>query len=152
MNEFEQLLNDSRIVCQLLLESKKLVLERLSELLTHDIPELDAQEIFDAFITRERLGSTDLGHGVALPHIRHPGVSRPRAAFIQLSKPIEFDPIKHTDVDLIFALLVPDEAHEMHLQILSQLAKLLHQSECRHLLRNAHDAKGILDIIGQFYG
>lgn len=151
MNEFEQLLNDSRIACQQALSSKKLVLERLSELLTNDLPELDANEILDAFIVRERLGSTDLGHGVALPHVRHEGIVQPRAAFVQLSRAVEFDPIKHSDVDLIVALIVPEEAHDVHLQLLSQLARILSQAECRHRLRQAVSADDILKIMEHYH-
>jgi len=106
MVELEQLLNESRIACQEALPTKKRVLERVSELLTLDLSDLNPQELFEAFIAREKLGSTSIGHGVALPHVRHEAILEPRAAFIQLSKPVEFDTINKTEADLIFALLV----------------------------------------------
>jgi nitrogen PTS system EIIA component len=151
MVELEQLLCESRIACQEALPTKKRVLERVSELLTLDLSDINPQELFEALVAREKLGSTSIGHGVALPHVRHPAVIEPRAAFIQLTTPVEFDTIQNTEVDLIFALLVPGEAHTEHLLILAQCARLFQQGTARQLLRRAHNSKAVLDALVKSY-
>jgi len=151
MVELEQLLSESRIACQEALPTKKRVLERVSELLTLDLSDLSPQELFEAFVAREKLGSTSIGHGVALPHVRHDAVHEPRAAFIQLSEPVEFDSIHNTEADLIFALLVPGEAHDEHLLILAQCAKLFKQSNSRQSLRRAQNPRAVLETLVKSY-
>lgn len=144
------LLNGSRIACGEDFPNKKQVLEKLSFLLSDGEELLDSHDVFAALVARERLGSTDMGHGVAIPHIRFDAITSPRLAFISLPNAIEFNPVDKSQVDLIFALMVPEEATETHLQLLSQLAKVLHNGQCRRALRSAKDSADIIDIIGQF--
>jgi len=104
--------------------SKKRILEHVSELLATDAPGLGWKEIFDALVNREKLGSTGLGKGVALPHGRMATLEKPVCAFLKLDQAVDFDAVDGQPVDLVFALLVPEESTEEHLQVLSMIAEL----------------------------
>ncbi|TVQ28933.1 MAG: PTS lactose transporter subunit IIC [Geminicoccaceae bacterium] len=102
---------------------------------------LDQAAVVTALTERERLGSTGVGHGVALPHARLPGVSRLLGLFWHLATPIEFDAIDDEPVDLVFVLLVPDDAETMHLKTLAKIARRLRDRELRNRLRQFEDPK-----------
>lgn len=127
--------------------NKKRIFECLGQLFDADLPELDPQDIFEAYFTREKLGSTCIGHGVAIPHIRSEHLDKPIAALLYLEKPIEFDINNHENVDLICALIVPHEARDEHLQILAELAKLFSQTKFRNTLRACKDAESLYQAI-----
>lgn len=121
--------------------SKKRALEQLSELLARDAERLTPTEIFETLIGRERLGSTGLGHGVALPHGRLKSGDHAIGAFIKLSQGVDFDAVDGQPVDLLFALVVPEESTEEHLQILALLAEMFSDADyCRRLRAAASDA------------
>ena len=104
--------------------SKKRAIEVLSELLAKGQADLTARPIFDSLIGRERLGSTGLGHGVALPHGRFNQSQHAVGAFVKLKKGVDFDAIDRQPVDLVFGLLVPDHYTDEHLKILAYLAEM----------------------------
>ena len=116
--------------------SKKRVLEQAARLLSRGDNSL-TEAVFERLLERERLGSTGLAGGVALPHARMPGVTASRGAFIRLSNPVDFDSMDGQPVDLVFALLVPEEATEEHLQLLAELARLFHNPLFCEQLRSA---------------
>lgn len=105
--------------------SKKRVLDILSEKFAK-ASHLDAATIFQQLVARERLGSTALGNGVALPHIRMPGLEKPIGVFLLLQPAIDFDSPDDNPVDLVFGLMVPESATEEHLKILAELAEKFH--------------------------
>lgn len=121
--DITSLITPERVTSRLSTTSKKRALEQLSEILSSFAASLTPEEIFDSLIGRERLGSTGLGQGVALPHGRLANLSEPVGAFVSLEQGIDFDAIDQQPVDLMFALLVPAESTEEHLQILAELAK-----------------------------
>lgn len=129
MIELSDLLNPSRIGCQRDIRSKKRALQTLAELLAPSVSEgleedeLSDMDIFDALITRERLGSTALGHGVALPHSRLANIDAPIAAMITLSDGIDYEAADEQPVDLLVGLLVPQHCNDEHLKILADLAR-----------------------------
>jgi len=125
--------------------SKKRVLEQAAQLLSRGDNELGVG-IFERLLERERLGSTGLGEGVALPHARMPGITESRASFLRLSEPVDFDSIDGEPVDLVYALLVPENATEEHLKLLAELARLFHDPALRKQLRHAdaEQARGLL--------
>lgn len=104
--------------------SKKRALEVLSTLLAEAVPSMTSEEVFSGLIDRERLGSTGIGHGVAIPHGRVRHGNRALAAFMRLRHPVEFDSIDNQPVDLIVGLLVPEHYTDEHLAILANLAEL----------------------------
>lgn len=122
--ELATLIESQRVRCGVEIASKKRSLELLSELLTNDLDAASTRTVFEGLTLRERLGSTGLGHGVALPHSRGASIEAPRAAVIRLEKPIDFDAVDKEPVDLIFALLVPENSNDEHLRILARLAEM----------------------------
>lgn len=143
----EQLINLDRIDCQVAVSSKKKGLEELSELISIGHPNLTVHEVFENLISREKLGSTGIGHGVAIPHGRCPYVSQAVGAFIQLSGAVDYDSADKQPVDLLFALLVPENSTDEHLEVLSQLAKVLRDPEIREKLRHAPDKETVFTIL-----
>lgn len=103
--------------------SKKRLLETSSELIASKV-DVDADEVYDALIAREQLGSTGLGNGIAIPHCRVPKCKKTVGCLIKLSSAIDFDAIDQKPVDLLFFLLVPENTIEGHLEVLRTLAEL----------------------------
>jgi PTS system nitrogen regulatory IIA component len=135
-----QLIAPDRVECLSGISSKKRALESISSLLAQGAVEIDTTTIFHQLIERERLGSTGLGHGVALPHGR---LSFPAAqqntsigCFIKLDQGIDFDSPDYQPADLLFGLLVPEQCTSEHLQILATLAGMFSDAEFCSRLRN----------------
>jgi PTS system nitrogen regulatory IIA component len=103
--------------------SKKAVLEELARLVTLGLPDLTPVQAFDGLVSRERLGSTGLGNGIAIPHGRIKHLSTAIGAFLRTESALDFDAIDGQPVDLFFALFVPQEATDTHLTMLASLAK-----------------------------
>jgi len=141
------LITGRRVGCAIQVTSKKRLLETLGELLASASPTLSPETIFERLVERERLGSTGLGHGIALPHARAAEAKAPIGAFVQLKAGIEYDAIDAAPVDLAFALLVPEEANEMHLRLLSHLAEKFSDTAVRNRLRHAQSDVEILTIL-----
>jgi PTS system nitrogen regulatory IIA component len=138
-----------RIGCNVEAASKKRVLEQLGQRLAESVPELTQDLVFDALLERERLGSTGLGKGIALPHARMTLVDRAMGAFIKLNEGIDFDAIDGEPVDLAFAMLVPEEATDEHLQLLSTLAHMFSDSAFCTQLRQAESDQELFQLIIQ---
>jgi PTS system nitrogen regulatory IIA component len=107
--------------------------------------------ITDSLFARERLGSTGLGHGVAIPHGRIKGLKAPMAAVLKLAQPIGFDAPDEKPVNLLIFLLVPEAATQKHLEILSEIAELLSDSDTRESLRNAESAEQLHQLIANWH-
>lgn len=139
-----------RIDCRLEIGSKKRVLQQLGELLASSTPGLSPEAVFDHLLERERLGSTGLGHGIALPHARMPQLDRAVGAFVQLRTGVDFGAIDDLPVDLAFGLLVPQEANEAHLQLLAKLASMFSNDILCEKLRNGADAQELFQHIQEW--
>jgi len=103
--------------------------------------------VFESLFARERLGSTGLGQGVAIPHGRIKGLKDALGAFVRLAQPVPFDAPDGKPVSLVFALLVPEQATEKHLEILSELAQMFSDRALREALAGAADAAALHQII-----
>lgn len=141
------LITDSRIRSRVEVTSKKRLLESLAELLAPAGPPCSPSAVFDLLNERERLGSTGLGEGVALPHARIAGIDDAVGAFVQLEQGVSFDAPDDRPVDLAFGLLVPAEATEAHLNLLAGLAERFNDPQLRAALRDAHDASTLLALL-----
>jgi len=133
-----------RIRCGVDASSKKRVLEQMGDLFSGVSPQLTQDLVFDRLLERERLGSTGLGEGVALPHARMREIDQAYGAFLQLEKGVSFDAVDDQPVDLAFGLLVPEAATQEHLQLLAHLATLFGDSGVCARLRRAKDPKSVL--------
>jgi len=141
------LITADRVACNEEVTSKKRLLERLGELIASAQTEIVAGSIFDSLIGRERLGSTGLGHGVALPHGRLSQSQQAIGAFIKLKQGIDFDAIDQQPVDLVFALLVPEHFTDEHLKILSYLAEMFSDKAFCERLRATESAQTLFELL-----
>ena len=142
-----ELINPKRIRYSQEVSSKKRVLEQFSQLFSESTSNLTQGKIFDSLIERERLGSTGFGKGVAIPHSRIQGLKQPLAAFIKLDHGIDFDAMDNEPVDLLFALLVPEDSTEEHLQLLAQLAQMVSEPDLCSQLRSADDQSSLYELL-----
>lgn len=140
---------EERIGCNVQAASKKRVLEQLGQRLAESVPDLTQDLVFDALLERERLGSTGLGKGIALPHARMALVDRAIGAFVKLNDGVDFDAIDSEPVDLAFAMLVPEEATDEHLQLLSNLARIFSDSDFCTKLRQTESDHDLFQLIRQ---
>lgn len=145
----EAILPPERVLYDVPGGSKKRVLEFFSTFIAQNIPSLDSQEVFSRLISRERLGSTGIGNGVAIPHARSPHCTSPTASFLKLAEAIDFDAIDGDPVDLVFILLVPEEADDTHLALLGQVATIMNDADTRAQLRKTGSQRELLDLISE---
>ncbi|MCG6936260.1 MAG: PTS sugar transporter subunit IIA [Proteobacteria bacterium] len=148
--QLSDFLSVDRIVCDLDIQSKKRALEQLSELIAQDQDSISAPEIFDSLLSRERLGGTGIGFGVAIPHGRLKNSEHTTAALIQLKHGVDFDAIDNQPVDLLFALVVPEQATDDHLKILALLAGMFQDAAMRNKLRECHNPETMLKLIREW--
>ncbi len=142
MNQIARLLPPSNIVLDLEASSKKRVFEQAG-LLFENNQGIASSKVYDALFAREKLGSTGLGQGVAIPHGRIKGLKEAIGCFLRLGTPVQFDAPDGRPVAMAFVLLVPEAATELHLQILSELAQMFSEKSFRERLAEATDAAAI---------
>lgn len=142
MNQIASLLSTDNVVAELDTSSKKRVFEQVG-LLFENNQGIARSTVYDALFAREKLGSTGLGLGVAIPHGRIKGLKQATGAFVRLAVPVPFDAPDGKNVDLIFVLLVPEAANDQHLQLLSELAQMFSVRKFREELNGAADAAAI---------
>ena len=146
MSLVAKLLSPAHIALDLPVSSKKRLFEQAG-LLFENQHGVARSLVFDSLFARERLGSTGLGQGVAIPHGRIKGLKDALGAFVRLAQPVPFDAPDGKPVSLVFALLVPEQATEKHLEILSELAQMFSDRALREALAGAADAAAIHQII-----
>lgn len=144
------LLSPARTRCHAELSSKKRVLEELSELIAESHPELTARAVLNCLVAREKLGSTGLGHGVALPHGRMPQVESAVGAAATLANGVDFDAPDGEPVDLVVALIVPEESTDEHLHILARLAEAFSDTSTVRAVREAATPEELCRLLGDF--
>ena len=119
----ETILRPELAFCNVVGGSKKKLLEKSAELIASKVTGLTANQIFDALVAREQLGSTGLGEGIAIPHCRIPRCQNTIGCLVKLKQAVDFDAIDGKPVDLLFFLLVPENTLEGHLETLRMLAE-----------------------------
>jgi PTS system nitrogen regulatory IIA component len=134
------------VVVDLQASSKKRLFEQAG-LLFENQHGIARSQVFDSLFARERLGSTGLGQGVAIPHGRIKGLKEALCAFFRLAQPVPFDAPDGNPVSLAFVLLVPEQATEKHLQMLSELAQMFSDRTLREAMSRAPDAAALHQLI-----
>jgi len=140
MNRIAQILQPENILVHPVATSKKRVFEQIG-LLGETRFHVARLIIYGCLFEREKLGSTGIGHGIAIPHGRIPGLTEPTGIFVKLKKSIPYEAPDSVPVDLLFALLVPEQMNDIHLMLLAELAQLFSQAELRSALRETDDIK-----------
>lgn len=143
MSLIPALLPETHVLLNVEVTSKKRLFEQIG-LLFENSRGISRNIIFDSLFAREKLGSTGLGQGIAIPHGRIKGLKEAMGAFLRLDQPLPFDAPDGRPVSLVFVLLVPEQATEQHLQILSELAQRFSEREVRETLAMAPDVAAVL--------
>jgi PTS system nitrogen regulatory IIA component len=149
MNRLASILPASQVLVQVDATSKKRAFEEAG-LLFENVHGLSRALVTDSLFSRERLGSTGLGHGVAIPHGRIKGLKSPMAAVLQLAQPIGFDAPDEQAVKLLIFLLVPETATQKHLEILSEIAELLSDAPLREKMGASSSAAELHGLIAHW--
>ncbi|HOX70265.1 MAG: PTS sugar transporter subunit IIA [Dokdonella sp.] len=145
---FLDLLTTDRVRTDLDAADKPELLDLLSGLLADD--DADRAAVLEALTSRESLGSTGLGRGVAIPHGRMSGIDKARAAFVRLGQPIDFGSMDGEPVDLVAALVVPAHFTDQHLQLLAELAEVFSDRTLTRALRAAADGSALRAELAEF--
>lgn len=145
MNQIAELLTPSNIVLDLDVPSKARLFEAVGALFATQ-GKLDAGAIAASLAAREKLGSTGLGQGIAIPHGRIKGLKEARGAFVRLKQAVPFEAPDGKPVAQVFVLLVPEQATDLHLQLLSELAQMFSEKSFRDSLSGAKDSADLLDL------
>lgn len=146
MNRLASILTTEHVLVQVDISSKKRAFEEAG-LLFENLHGLSRALVTDSLFSRERLGSTGLGHGVAIPHGRIKGLKSPMAAVFQLARPIAFEAPDELPVGLMIFLLVPEAATQKHLEILSEIAEMLSDTELREKLMTSPTVSDLHGLI-----
>jgi PTS system nitrogen regulatory IIA component len=146
MNLITPLLKPVNVLADFETTSKKRLFEQAGQMFL-DSDGVSAAEVFDSLFSREKLGSTALGYGIAIPHGRIKHLKETACAFIRLKTPTDFDAPDNQPVDLVFILLAPAAATDLHLQILGELAAMFSDEDFRARLRAAPDAAELHRLI-----
>ena len=146
--EISDLLQPEAVIAHLKAGNKKQALQELSRHAS-TITGVNDRKIFETLLERERLGTTGVGNGIAIPHGKQPDFKRLYGFFARLDKPIDFDAIDEQPVDLIFLLLAPEGAGADHLKALARVSRLLRDSSMCEKLRGADTADGLYMLLTQ---
>jgi PTS system nitrogen regulatory IIA component len=147
--ELQDIIDPERIAYDVDVSSKKRALETVSDILVKGDggENLVSHDVCESLIAREKLGSTGIGCGVAIPHGRLKNTDKTLAAFIKLHKGVDYDAVDNQAVDLIFALLVPENSTEEHLKILAEIAEMFSSEAFRDKLREANNPQALWALL-----
>lgn len=140
------ILEPEGVFASLRVKNKKQALRELAARAAQ-VTQLDERQIFDTLLQRERLGSTGVGRGIAIPHARMSGLARIAAVFAQLDEPIDFDALDAEPVDLVFVLLAPEQAGADHLKALARISRVLRDPMTLEKLRSARDRDALYAVL-----
>ena len=144
--DLSDLLTSDAVLPSLHAQSKKQALQEVCEKAA-ELTGLAGREIFDAILQRERLGSTGVGHGVAIPHGKLKAVERLQGVFARLSRPVDFDALDDQPVDLVFLLLAPESSGADHLKALARIARVLRDPATAEKLREVDQVSDLYEVL-----
>lgn len=144
--EMSELLQENGVVANLKAGSKKQILQELSQLAAK-LTGMHERAIFDVLLERERLGTTGIGRGIAIPHGKLKDLDQLHGLFARLEKPVDFDAIDDAPVDLIFLLLAPESAGADHLKALARISRLLRDEGMCGRLRNSSQPEALYALL-----
>jgi PTS system nitrogen regulatory IIA component len=145
--EIQAIVSLDRTECAVQCNSKKRILEIISDIAAKNNPDIDQATVLASLLARERMGSTGIGNGIALPHGRLPGLEHVIAIIVTSHPAIDFDALDDQPVDIFFALLVPEEKTECHLQTLATVAGKLSDKETVKAIRRASTSDDIITAL-----
>jgi PTS system nitrogen regulatory IIA component len=144
--EIADLITPAAVVARLRAANKKQLLQEIARR-AGELVGLHERQIFDALLERERLGSTGVGNGIAIPHAKLPGLKRLQGLFVRLDGPVDFDAVDEQPIDLVFLLLAPDSAGADHLTALARVSRLLRDRKICEKLRGAEKPDALYALL-----
>ena len=147
--QLSEILTSSCTSCDVDVTSKKRILEKICQLAAMQITEIDEDELLTSLLDREKMGSTGIGNGIAIPHGRLPNASKAVAVLVTTEHAIDFDAIDNRDVDIFIALFVPENSCEQHLDTLQNIAKLFSDKKIIKQVRKCNDDQSLYNLIQQ---
>jgi PTS system nitrogen regulatory IIA component len=142
----DSLIDKQSVLANLKAANKKQLLQELSQAMATRVA-IDHRVIFETLLKREKLGSTGIGQGIAIPHGKVPSISRVYGLFARLAQPVDFESVDGQTVDLVFVLLAPEHAGADHLKALAKISRILRDSAVVAKLRGTEDAEGLYAIL-----
>ena len=142
----ESILSLERTQAKIEGSSKKRVLETLAQVFAESVEGLDVEQLYQSFINREKLGTTGIGGGIAIPHCRFNTGGETFGACLTLNQPVDFDAVDNEPVDIVFAMLVPENAESSHLELLAKLAERLQTPNYVKQLRAADNNEALFHV------
>lgn len=150
MMNLTSMLTENCTKSAVLFNSKKRILEYIAELAQQQLPEMTDYSILEALMTREKLGSTGIGGGIAIPHGKLKSVTKPILVFVVSKEPIPFDAIDNQPVDIFCAIMIPEDQCQAHLSTLAGIAKLLSQKELTKKIRHADTNQQLYQLLVEY--
>ncbi len=147
--QLSEILTTSCTSCDEAISSKKRILEKICQLAANQVSEVDQDELLESLLDREKMGSTGIGNGIAIPHGRLPNTSKAVAVLITTEKTIDFDAIDNREVDVFIALFVPEDSCKEHLDTLQNIAKLFSDKKMLKQVRKCNDNQALYNLIQQ---
>jgi len=144
--QLEDILTPERCHSKIEGVSKKRLLTKVSAFIAENMGTIEPDEIFNALMAREQLGSTGLGNGIAIPHCRVPMCEDIIGTLVTLSEPVDFDAIDGKPVDILFVLIVPEQQNDEHIKTLAGLATLFNDEDFCYTLRHTNDSEDLYNI------
>ena len=141
-----EIISAQAVIPQLKAQNKKQLLQDLAQAMA-SIVTVDHRIVFESLLRREKLGSTGLGQGIAIPHGRLPNITRVYGLFARLPQPVPYESVDGEPVDLVFTLLSPDQAGADHLKALARISRLLREPDTMQKLRGTETAQGLYAIL-----
>ena len=147
--QIKDFISEQGIIFSPSVSSKKRALEVLSETIAHQDSNLNKNKVLDALLAREKLGSTGLGNGIAIPHCRIESLENIYVSVLKLDEGIDYEASDDHVVDFLFCLVVPEDANEDHLELLASLAELLDNKQLRQSIQDSSNATELYQILNQ---
>ena len=145
MSEVRNLLTPETVMIDVSVSCKRELLGYLADFAARH-SELGQEDVYTTLSDREKLGSTGVGSGIAIPHGKLKGIDRIIGGLVRLNEPVEFDAVDDRPVDLVFLLLAPEDANASHLKTLSRIARMMRSEEVRAAMRGADSAEALYAI------
>lgn len=148
--QLSEILIPSATFCGVTVTSKKRILEKICQLAAIQLTDIEQYKLLNSLLDREKMGSTGIGNGIAIPHGRLPNSSKAVAVLITTKKAIDFDAIDNKDVDVFVALFVPENSCNEHLKTLQNIAKLFSDKKVIKQVRKCNDNQALYNLIQQY--
>ena len=147
--QLSEILTTSCTRCDVTITSKKRILEKICQLAANQVNNIDQDELLESLLDREKMGSTGIGNGIAIPHGRLPNANKAVAVLITTKQAIDFDAIDNREVDIFIALFVPENSCQEHLNTLQNIARLFSDKKMLKQVRKCNDDQTLYNLIQQ---